>query len=194
MNVENEFIEKRRSLITTLHKNIMDYIDNNSIEKKCLYPHIDNVLFDVKGWCIEYLNINDDELKNIEDYIYNLYSEFNTEIEELDLLIRKIIKLYSSYREKIEWNMKLINVLYGKRLNCEIDKEDQFIYEIRLIRELAEDIKNNMCIDTDISDEINDLKEDISSLYETIEGFKVDLSDEIETAKIELLERGEKNI
>ena len=159
------------------------------MKKKCPYPHIDNVLFDVKGWCIEYLNINDDELKNIEDYIYNLYSEFNTEIEELDLLIRKIIKLYSSYREKIEWNMKLINVLYGKRLNDEINKEDQFIYEIRLIRELAEDIKNNMCTDTNLSEEINDLKEDIRSLYETIEGFKIDLSDEIETAKIELLER-----
>jgi len=38
LNVENEFIEKRRSLITTLHKNIMDYIDNNSIEKKMSLP------------------------------------------------------------------------------------------------------------------------------------------------------------
>lgn len=189
LDIEDEFIEKRNKLLGKLKENIMDYIDKNLIIKTVPYPNIDSIYFDVRGWCTKNCKIDKNELENIETYIYGLFSESRNEMDELELLMQKITKLYRSYRDKIIWNMKIIENTYGKRLEYEFYKEDQFLNEIRPIRMLVEQVKNSMCTYDELSNDISEFKEDISSLYERIELLEANLTEEIGIAKIELFEK-----
>ncbi|MGK0467249.1 hypothetical protein [Clostridium sp.] len=190
LNLEDDFIERRNTLLEKLRINIIDYIDKKSINKKYTYPQINNIYFEAREWCSEYCNLNRDELENMETYIYDLFSELQNEMDELECLMGKITKLYSSYREKVEWNMKTIECIYGKRLEYEFYKEDKYINEIRALRDIVENVNNNMCSNNEyeeLSSNISELRQDIISLYEKIEYVEDNLTIEIDTAKNELL-------
>ena len=57
----------------------------NLINKKCLYPRIDKVYFNVEEWCSEYMTLTDKDLKNMENYIYKLFSKLQKELNEFSL-------------------------------------------------------------------------------------------------------------
>jgi len=166
--IEDIFIENRQKLIGTLNNEIIQYIDENSISKKCPYPNVDKVYFNAKEWCIEYTNLTDKDLDSMVNYIYKLFSKLQKELNEFEIIMQRIIKQYKSYKIKVEWNIKTIEDIYGPKLKYEFLQEDRIINEIRPIRQLIEEIQMNMCSNENLSDSISEVKEDIQSVYEKI--------------------------
>lgn len=192
LNIEDKFIRKRNNLLDRLNNNVMDYINKNSIATTVPYPHIDNLDFNIKEWCSKYCKLGDDKLKNMETYVYGLFSEFQDDMDELHLLMQKITKLYCFYRKKVALNIKRIENTYGKRLEYEFYKENQYVYEISSIRDIVQQIHDTMCSNDEneeLSNDITELREDISSLYERIESLEDNLINEIDMAKDELLDK-----
>ncbi len=177
--IEDTFIESRQKLIRTLNNEIIQYIDENSISKKCPYPNVDKVYFNVKEWCIEYTNLTDKDLASMVNYIYKLFSKLQKELDEFEIIMQRIIKQYKSYKMKVEWNIKTIEDIYGPKLKYEFLQEDRIINEVRPIRQLIEEIQMNMCSNKDLSDSISEVKEDIQSVYEKIILLENNLEDTI---------------
>lgn len=194
-NTEDEFIEKRNNLLSKLNKNIMDYINKNSITTTVPHPYIYSVDFNIKEWCSEFCKLDEDELESMEAYIHKLFSESQDDIDELHLLMRKITKLYSYYRKKVEWNIKKIKNTYGKRLEYEFHKENQYIDELSSIKDLVQQMYDTMCSnnqydeDEDLLNDITELKQNINSLYERLDSLEDNLIDEIDIANDNLLDK-----
>lgn len=195
LNIEDEFIEKRNNLLSKLNKNIMDYINKNSITTTVPHPYIYSVDFNIKEWCSEFCKLDEDELESMEAYIHKLFSESQDDIDELHLLMRKITKLYSYYRKKVEWNIKKIKNTYGKRLEYEFHKENQYIDELSSIKDLVQQMYDTMCSnnqydeDEDLLNDITELKQNINSLYERLDSLEDNLIDEIDIANDNLLDK-----
>ncbi|MBU3159511.1 hypothetical protein KPL37_07045 [Clostridium frigoris] len=192
LDIEDEFTQKYSCLLNKLNSSIMNYISEKSITTKVNYPHINNILFVAKEWCCKYCELNKDEQENMEAYILQLYSELQNEINELELLMKKIIKLYRSYRKKIDLNIKAIERIYGKKLEYEFYKEDKYINQIREVRDIVEHINDKIPSNDEydeLSNNISEVRQDILSIYEKIESVEDNLTSEIDVAKNELLGR-----
>ncbi len=188
LTIEDEFIVSRQKLIEKLNNGIMQYIDKNSISKKCPYPKLDKVYFSVEEWCIKYTNLNGRGLKNMEDHIYRLFLESQKELDEFEIIMQKVLETYKSYKKKVEWNTKTIENTYGPKLKYEFLQEDRLVNEIKSIRILIEGIQMNMCSNGDLSEFISEVKGDIQSVYERVLLFENNLGDEIHIIKDEIID------
>lgn len=191
IDIENDFIKKRNSIINKLNISILDYINKNSIDKKCPYPRINNVQFNTNEWCNKHCNLNNEELKSMEKYINDLLSTLRNEMADLGLLMKSIMQKYRLYKKEAEWNIKKIESIYGTRLKYEIYKEDQYFNEIKSIKVLLEQVNNNMCSYNnyeELLNNINDCNREICLLHEEIHILENNLSKEIDEVRIDLLD------
>lgn len=177
--LEDDFISMRKMLIEKLNIEISKYIDENSIDIKCPYPNINDLCFNVEEWCTEYTYLIGNELKNMQDYIYKLFSDFQKEQDNLEIATQKILNKYKCYKLHINWNIKKIECTYGQKIKFEFLQQEQFVYEIRHIRQMLEDIQSNMCHNTYLSDTIIEVKYDIQSIHNKIVSLENILNEEI---------------
>lgn len=159
LSIEDEFITSRSILIDELNKRIIKYIDKNSLGKKYPYPRIEQVYFSVEEWCDKYITSTGKELKDMEDYIYKLFLELQKEMDRFEIIMKKVSKKYKKYKLQVEWNIKTIENTYGAKLKYEFSQEDRFINEIRINRELIEEMSRSMCTEDNLLDVISEIKE-----------------------------------
>jgi|LGOV01.1.fsa_nt_gb hypothetical protein len=187
--VEDEFLEKRNIILENINTKIKDYIDQNSIIKKGYYPNICKLQFEVGGWCCEYFELDKEELERMESFIYDLFSQLQNKMDELEYLMKKIVKFYNSYEKKVKSNIKSIEGIYGSRLEYESLKENQFTNETSQLSNAIERIENDICINKEIANDNRELKKECHRLNETIMSLEKNLTSQIESVKDELLEK-----
>ncbi len=186
LEIEDNFINKRSELIERLNSNILEYIEENQIEKKYNYPHVSDIFFDVKEWCNNSCTLKKDEIENMESHIYNVFSEMQSEIDELKLLKQKVKRKYLFYKKRIEWNFSMIENKYGKRLEYEFYKEDKYFNELIKIKLLIKEANENLCTYdnyVELESYMEEFKRDIFRFGERIELLEDNLKIEIDSAK-----------
>ncbi|HEY5561217.1 MAG TPA: hypothetical protein VIK72_05565 [Clostridiaceae bacterium] len=190
LDLETKFLEKYDNLFKKLNNCIQDYIKENSISTKVTFTHIDSIYFDVAGWCSKYCNLKDEELNKMEKYIYDQIIGLQFEMKELETLMKKVTRLYSSYRKKVEWNIKKVEKAYGKRIEYEFYKEDKYINEIIKLRADVMKVNDNISSKDEheeLLDNFCEIKENINRLNEKIDSLEDEIISEIDTTKNELI-------
>lgn len=182
LNIEDEFLRSRSILIDELNKRIINYIDKNSLSKKYPYTRIEQVYFSVEEWCNKYITSNDKELKDMENYIYKVFLELQKEMDRLQIIMKKVSKKYKTYKLQVEWNIKTIENIYGAKLKYEFSQEDRFINEIRINRELIEEMSRSMCTEDNLLDVTSEINDSMLSIYNKLETLENNLG-EIDTVE-----------
>lgn len=179
LQIENNFLELHASLLESLNTIVKSYIEENNISTNVNYPSVHDIgNFKPEIWCKQYLGNYDVDGKEMINYLYAKIKNLDDKYSELEKLGTRITKLYKSYFNRAETNLKHIEIMYGRKLQHIISQQSEiqenFEYLFKSLNEMEDRITGTI---EEHDDKIEHYVENLEPINTTLENLSVDVNE-----------------
>lgn len=146
LEIENVFLELYSTLSKSITDTIVDYIKINNISISCRNVIIRDIFsFEPELWCKEHLSDYENDGRKMVNHIYAKLNDLKDEYSKLELLNKKVSKLYSNYLFRAKLNIRQIEKMYGRKLQFIISHQheiqENFDSLFQLLKEMEDRIE-----------------------------------------------------
>lgn len=183
--IEEEFENAYHALLSKLRLVVQTYIKENDIQINSRNISLNSIsLFSPDIWCRENLCDYNKYGRKMIAYLYKELEKIREEIEALEGIGQKVMRLYDQYQCRANKNIKQIERIYGRKLNYKMLQKSELEENFRFVLERIYEVEDRLSESIDEHDDkmenyvseinevlqaTNDIRIQIIELQDTIE-------------------------
>jgi hypothetical protein len=152
--VEEEYQTAYGDLKARLINIIQNYFNENGLSAKGRNISIDSIsLFKPEIWCKENLAEYDKHGRRMIKYLYENLEIVREEIDALELIGQKVMRLYDQYLFRASENIRQIERIYRRKLNYKMLQQNELEENFRFVLERIYEVEDRLTTNIDEHDE-----------------------------------------